>query len=1004
MNSGITKMHHQYKLSVILFLFVYLFCSGFILPQYEDLEKAPTGDEHSFEDIVPYPLHESDTGIYQGGNYSALSVITSIKEENCSLKRILSKLSASCNVDFIYDNQLLDIEGLSIEFNDEKLYEVLNSILFPFDISYYEFSPGKIALAKRKRIDESTGAVRGIIKDETGERLIGANVLIKEVAIGCATDTKGHYSIRNIKPGEYTLEASFVGYEKSSQKIKISKGEVLEINFILKSTAFQIGGIEVIGTTELLPTDVSSKTVISAGEIEHYQASSIKDVLDLVPGVQKTDNPGLGKTSQIAVRGDEGDQLSAFGTLIVVDGTPVSNNANLQFERLTGSKFGTSTMGAGIDLRTIPDDNIESIEVITGLPSVRYGDVTAGIINVQTKIGPSPHRLKIKNNPDTREGNVGGGFLIGESGLSYNFNVAQSERDIRKTGDEYLRVTGQGVYSSNLFDNQLNLNTKFNFQTIFDEEEPKGDQLKTRNYNRGFTLGFSSWGKYKPTDGVSTLEYNSFVTMRRENTMKSRLIQSDLRILPNGDTISIYLGKVETKGVEWTIGGRLEWNRVFYTGNIIHKFLIGTDPQYNVNTGQGLIVDSVLNYYGSESVRRSYSFDDIPGQLLVNLYAEDKMTGHFIFDFNLMLGLRYEMYRPEKFNLSGLWGDGNIVQSHQGTFFNPRANLMLYFTDYNQLRISAGTTSKSPSMNLIYPPETIYTWRNPIDSTINYFHYNRTASDLKGYRESQYEISYDHKFFNSLGSSISVYYKKRVNEPKTYSNPVFSVVNDGERNIAYYIDSYSLSGNSGWTDSKGIELTLKTKRIKPLNMEFQVVGAYNYLKLSTGNLSYKSDPLSSEGQFPNYQVPGTDTLIGMFYPAGERWSDRFQLNYYIKYTCSPLGLWVTLRAEQLVWEKTRNLNQAPRDLSLLTEARLIAYYFEREIKLKPNKWLFNLNVSKSLFKGAEVSFYVNNFLDDPALRKYFVSVGSQIEEIRNPSLSYGVEFSMVLDNLFKKVN
>jgi len=87
-------------------------------------------------------------------------------------------------------------------------------------------------------------------------------------------------------------------------------------------------------------------------------------------------------------------------------------------------------------------------------------------------------------------------------------------------------------------------------------------------------------------------------------------------------------------------------------------------------------------------------------------------------------------------------------------------------------------------------------------------------------------------------------------------------------------------------------------------------------------------------------------------------------------------------------------------ISKLNETQLTSYYFEREIKLKPNKWLFNLNISKSLFKGAEVSFYVNNFLDDDAVFRYWSAPTRLSEEIRNPSLSYGIEFSMILDNFF----
>ena len=381
-----------------------------------------------------------------------------------------------------------------------------------------------------------------------------------------------------------------------------------------------------------------------------------------------------------------------------------------------------------------------------------------------------------------------------------------------------------------------------------------------------------------------------------------------------------------------------------------------------------------------------------------------KLQGIFLYDFNLTLGMRYEMYRPKSFNLSGLWGDGQLVESYQGTFFNPRLNLMVYLSDVNQVRLSAGTSSKSPAMATVYPPGTVFTWRNPIDSVTYYFNYDRQVPNLKGYKETQYEISYDHKFFDIIGTSISAYYKKRSGEPTSQTVPVFYSQTVGERTYVYLIDTYSLSKNTGWTESKGIEFTLRTAKIKPLNMEFQIVGAYNYRKSSSANLSYSSTPDSTLGQYPNYLVPNVpiDTLIGMVYPAGDSWGDSFQLNYYIKYTCAPLGLWVTLRAEQLIWEKSQNRNQSPRDLSILSESSLADYLFSTAVKTKPNKWLLNLNVSKSLFPGAEVSFYVNNFLDDSATRQYYINATTISEESRNPSLSYGIEFSMIIDNLFRK--
>lgn len=932
---------------------------------------------------------------------SCLNMPVNLYMRNENLASGLQKIARQAGINLVYNDALVNVDGISIVAKNEPLRDVLDKLFTGREITYREFKNGQIAICRLKKAADKGGVVKGVVRDDNGETLTGASVVIVETGAGSATDEKGNFLIKNVRPGSYTIRVSFIGFETENRQVVVAEGKILDVNINLRPKAFQIGGIEVVGTTDLLPKDVNTKTVISSGEIEHYQASSIKDVLDLVPGVQKSDNPGLGKTSQIAVRGDESDKLSAFGTLVVIDGTPVSNNANLQFERPGGSTIGNTNVGGGVDLRTIPADNIESIEVVSGLPSVRYGDATEGVINIKSKIGAQPHRLKVKNNPDTREANMGGGFALGINGLSYNVNLAQSERDVRKTGDEYSRITAQSVFSSLSMNKRLEMNTKANAQIILDEEEPKGDAFKTRNYNRGYTLGLSNWGTYKTEDAVSAFDYNAYVTLRRENSMKSKIIQADIHVVGK-DTISSYLGKVETKGIEWTAGGRLELNRIYFTGDLVHKVLAGTDVQYNANTGEGVIIDTNYSYYGLGTGKKSYNFNDIPGQTIASIYVEDKITGNLFFDFNLMLGFRYEMYRPYKFNLKGLIGKGDIVESHQGTFFNPRLNLMIYFSNVNQLRLTAGITSKSPSMSSIYPPEDVFRWRNPADSSIQYFRYDRRVPELKGWKENQYEVAYDHKFFGSIGTSFSVYYKERKKEYESQSIPVFATAEkDGITNV-YYIDSYSLSQNVGWTISKGAEMTIRTNTIKPLNMNFQITGSYSHSNASSNSFFYDSTPDSAKGQFHNFLVPNVpgQVYLGFYYPASGKWSDRLQLNYYVKYILAPLGLWVTLRAEQLVFERSQSYNQEPKDYNKLTPSEKFVYNYEREVKYKSVKWLFNLNISKSLFKGAEVSIYVNNFLDDPGIRRYLQSSGEPQEEVRNPALFYGIEYSMTLDNLF----
>ncbi|MFH0988428.1 MAG: TonB-dependent receptor [bacterium] len=847
-------------------------------------------------------------------------------------------------------------------------------------------------------------SIRGTVKTQNGETLPGAYVVVVGTQRGTACDIEGRFVLQNLAPGTYTLQFSYMGCKGVKLPVTVRAGATVECHATLEEDCFKIGEIVVIGTRELLPSDPITKTQISSAEIEHMQATSIGDVLDLVPGVQKTSNPGLSKTSQVAIRGMESDNLSAFGTLVLLDGIPMSNNANLQFERLSGATAGSSNMGGGADLRLIPADNIENIEITRGIPSVRYGDVTAGVINIRTKIGPQPHRLKIKNNPDTREGNLGGGMVWEGTGVTYNLNLAQSERDIRKTGDEYSRLTAQVVTTNTFLENSLTLNNKFYAQKVFDEEQPKGDVLQTKNFNRGFNLTYGLWGKYEDTE-VSRIDFSTFLTYRRENSMKSRIVQSDLRILPNGDTVSIYLGKVETRGHEWNTGGRLEYNRTIITGAFVHKFLLGTDLQYNANTGEGILVDSLYNYYGSQSGKRSYSFDDIPDQLLANLYVEDQISGLIGWDFTLTLGARYEMYRPFKFNLKGLWANGDLFQSHQGSFFNPRMNLVLYLSKDNQLRISGGYTSKSPPMSNIYPPPEVFNWRDPVSKKTIQLGYDRCAADLKGYREGQVELSYDQRFIDLIGISASGYYKKRSNEPESQTIPVFISSTVNNRPTIYYVDEYSISQNLGWTESKGIEFSLKSNKIDALNMEFQLTASYNFFKRSRSGFDYNAYPDTSLGYYPNYVVPGvpTDTTIGRITSPTGRWDDKILLNYFIRYTVPKLGLWVTLRAEQNLQQRYQNFSLIPIDYARLTETELRDRLWEESMKVTPPKWLFNINISKSLYRGAEVSIFVNNVLDNSAVhrRQRTGDPTDLVEDIRNPELFYGIEFSMSFSELFK---
>jgi hypothetical protein len=292
-----------------------------------------------------------------------------------------------------------------------------------------------------------------------------------------------------------------------------------------------------------------------------------------------------------------------------------------------------------------------------------------------------------------------------------------------------------------------------------------------------------------------------------------------------------------------------------------------------------------------------------------------------------------------------------------------------------------------------------------VDGMNYYFKQDRWVPNLQGYREAMCEVSYDHKPAYWLGLTVNGYFKKRSGNPTTYDVPVFAIVKTSDTQYrAYFVDRYSKYNNSGKTETKGLEFTARTSKIDALNTEFTVSGSYTHIKNPSNGFYYDESPNGQLGEYANFQAPSAlvDTLIGLVYPKSETWNDRLQINYSVRYTHPALGLWITLRAEQFVSGRNQTISYKPFDANIASPSDVESRLFDQEIKTKPVKWLLSFNMSKSLFKGAEISFYVNNFLDDPAIREYYINPTTKTQETRNPELFYGIEFSMIFDSFHKK--
>lgn len=209
---------------------------------------------------------------------------------------------------------------------------------------------------------QSNGTIRGIVKDKTnGDVLIGVNVSVKGTYLGGSTDVDGVFLITDVKPGEYALELSYIGYKVIQQTgVRVTANETITLNFEMEATALALGQeVEVIGRKPLL--DLEETSTVRNLTSDDISKRIVNDAMDLVTqqvGVVEQDN-------EIHIRGGR-----SYESQYLLDGISVQ-------DPLSGAGFGLN----------ISANAIEEFEVITGGFKAEFGQATSGIVRVKTKTG-----------------------------------------------------------------------------------------------------------------------------------------------------------------------------------------------------------------------------------------------------------------------------------------------------------------------------------------------------------------------------------------------------------------------------------------------------------------------------------------------------------------------------------------------------------------------------------------------------------------------------------------
>ncbi len=295
-----------------------------------------------------------------------------------------------------------------------------------------------------------TGTVR---RNSNKDPLVGATVQILELGLYSKTDASGKFTFSKIPKGTYTVVVQYLGMLEEQQKISFPNGE---LQFLLTENSITLKDVVVVGKEQR--RDGATSTVISRKAIEHMQATHLGEILQLLPGAIVS-NPSFTNPNKTSIRqysGDAaspGDNMSSMGTSVIVNGAPQSNNANLQSMNTVTSGvlagFSTSS-GMGTDMRQLSADNIESVEVIRGIPSVEYGDLTSGAILVSTKAGVEPLQVKARLNPKLTQFWAGQGFSLGKDkgNLFVDLDFTKAYDNQITAYSAYERMTGSMQYTN----------------------------------------------------------------------------------------------------------------------------------------------------------------------------------------------------------------------------------------------------------------------------------------------------------------------------------------------------------------------------------------------------------------------------------------------------------------------------------------------------------------------------------------------------------------------------
>lgn len=598
-----------------------------------------------------------------------------------------------------------------------------------------------------------------VVDAKTGEPVIGAAVNVEDTGIWAISDENGKFFLPDIRPGDYAVQFSCLGFVDKRLSFVVKK-DIPNLTIKLDQNTLALNSVVV--TAERDKEGMNTSLKFGANALNHLQMSNVTDISALLPG-GKTVNPDLTTDNAVSLRsGGLAAGNAAFGTALEVDGVRVGNNASF------GSMSGTGT-------RNISTENVQSIEVITGVPSAEYGDLNSGMVRINTRKGLTPWNITFAVNPRTYQASASKGIDLMKNRGVLNVS-AEWTRATQKLSSPYTSYTRRGFSASysNTFKNVLKFEVGATgniggMNTKNDPDAYKGTWSKVRDNvlraNTSLTwLLRKSW--------ITNLKLDASVNYN-DNRSQDHAYGSSASMLPavHSELAGYYLADrlpvsyfsdkvIDSKELDYAASLKYEWFKK--SGKRLSKLKAGVQWKANGNVGEG-------EYYKDPSVAangyRPRPYSQYPFMHNVAAYIEEDYTFPIgKTSLQISAGLRLE-------NLFVKDTDYKNVSS-----LSPRFNAKWKISDNLSIRGGWGVSEKLPSFYILYPVQKyrdIQTFGFSHGDASSYVYYTQPYKmlfneNLKWQKNYNAEFGIEAYFLRTSVSLVGFFNKTK--NPYTYQN------------------------------------------------------------------------------------------------------------------------------------------------------------------------------------------------------------------------------------------